>query len=71
MSAQVELKVDGMTCQSCVRGVTRKLSSVAGVSRAAVDLASGKATVEYDDAQAKVQDLVAAVQQIGYNASAV
>lgn len=58
-----------MTCQGCVRSVTKKLSGVAGVSGVAVDLAAGKATVGYDDSASKVQDLIAAVEQIGFHAS--
>ncbi len=69
MKSQVELKVDGMTCQGCVRSVTRKLSGVAGVSAVSVDLAAGSATVGYDESAAKVDDLIAAVEQIGFHAS--
>ena len=65
----LELKVEGMTCDGCVRSVERKLSKVAGVESARVDLGAGKATVEYDDAQAQADQLIAAVQQIGYRAS--
>lgn len=69
MNSRVELKVEGMTCQGCVRSVTKKLSGVAGVSDAAVDLDAGKATVSYDDSTAKVEDLIAAVEQIGFHAT--
>ena len=69
MNSQVELKVDGMTCQGCVRSVTKKLSGVAGVSGVSVDLAAGRATVGFDDSAAKVDDLIAAVEQIGFHAS--
>lgn len=69
MNSSVELKVEGITCQGCVRSVTKKLSGVAGVSSAAVDLAAGKATVNYDDSTAKVKDLIAAVEQIGFHAA--
>ena len=58
-----------MTCQGCVRSVTKKLSGVAGVSSAAVDLTAGKAKVEYDDSSARVEDLIAAVEQIGFHAT--
>ena len=68
MGSSVELKVDGMTCQGCVRSVTKKLSGVAGVSAVSVDLAAGKATVGYDESAAKVADLIAAVEQIGFHA---
>jgi copper chaperone CopZ len=71
MNTSVELKVDGMTCQGCVRSVTKKLSGVAGVSSASVDLGAGKARVEYDDSAAKVGDLIAAVEQIGFHAKTI
>ena len=73
MDSSVELKVDGMTCQGCVRSVTKKLSGVAGVTAADVDLTAGKATVHYDDSRVKVPDLTAdlitAIDQIGFHAS--
>ncbi len=69
MNSTVELKVGGMTCQGCVRSVTKKLSGVTGVSSAMVDLTEGKATVEYDDSSAKVEDMIAAVEQIGFHAA--
>ena len=69
MDSQVELKVDGMTCQGCVRSVTKKLSGVTGVSNVAVDLAAAKATVVYDASTTKIPDLIAAVEQIGFHAS--
>lgn len=58
-----------MTCQGCVRSVTKKLSGVAGVLSVAVDLSAGKATVGFDESAAKVGDLIAAVEQIGFHAS--
>jgi copper chaperone CopZ len=44
----VELEVQGMTCGSCVKHVTKALQSVPGVSRVEVDLANGRAQVEGD-----------------------
>jgi copper chaperone len=71
MDSSVQLKVGGMTCQGCVRSVTKKLSGVAGVSSAAVDLTAGTANVDYDDSRAKVEDLIDAVEQIGFNATPI
>jgi len=67
--SNIEIKVEGMTCNGCVRSVERKLSAVAGVESARVDLGTGKATVEYDDSRAQVDQMIAAVEQIGYHAS--
>jgi copper chaperone len=69
--AKVELKVDGMTCEGCVRGISKKLSGVSGVERARVDLTAGKATVVYDEARTDPDKLIAAVEQIGYKASRI
>jgi copper chaperone len=65
----VELKVEGMTCQGCVRSVEKKLSGVAGVESATVDLAAGKAVVVFDDARVQPGQLIGAVEQIGFHAS--
>jgi copper chaperone CopZ len=70
MDTKVELKVEGMTCDACVRSVTRKLTGVNGVSSASVDLA-GKATVQWDDSGASVDDLIAALSQIGFRAARI
>ena len=67
---KVELKVEGMTCQGCVRSVTAKLSGLAGVEDAAVNLDAGTASVEYDDARVDTAKLIGAVEQIGFHASA-
>jgi len=69
MDTSIELKVEGMTCEGCARSVTRKLSGLDGVSSASVDLAAGKATVQRDDSRASVDDLIAALSQIGFRAA--
>jgi Cu+-exporting ATPase len=66
---KLELKVEGMTCDGCVRSVERKLSKVDGVESAHVDLREEKATVEYDDSRAQADQFISAVEQIGYRAS--
>ncbi|HUF50335.1 MAG TPA: heavy-metal-associated domain-containing protein [Longimicrobiales bacterium] len=66
--ARATLKVTGMTCQHCVRAVTQALASQAGVARAEVDLESGRATVEFDDAHVTPRALARAVMAEGYPA---
>ena len=39
----VELKVEGMDCDGCVKSVTRMLSGLAGVQKADVSLAQASA----------------------------
>ena len=71
MAQTIELKVDGMTCQGCVRSVEKKLSTVAGVESAKVDLAAGRASVNYDPARVDAAKLIGAVEQIGFHASRI
>ena len=62
----LDLTVHGMTCGNCARSVERKLAGTRGVSKAAVDLSGGKATVEYDGEMVTPEALADAVRQLGY-----
>jgi copper ion binding protein len=66
---KIELHVEGMTCQGCVRSIETKLSRVQGVDYAHVNLGAGTATVEFDDAAVNVDKLIGAVEQIGFQAT--
>lgn len=59
------LSVSGMTCGGCANTLTRVLSRVPGVTRAEVDLASGRAKVL---GTARGDELLAAVRRAGYGA---
>jgi len=63
---ELQLDIAGMHCASCVRHVENALSKVSGVSTASVNLASERATVEYNPDQADIQELEKAVEQAGY-----
>jgi copper chaperone len=64
----VDLKVEGMDCQGCVKSVTRMLSGVAGVEKVDVSLEQGRATVTYDPAKSNVAEMKRAVERAGYKA---
>ena len=66
--ASVELSVQGMTCASCVGRVEKSLRAVKGVKEATVNLATERATVR---GTAGVDDLITAIEKIGYEASLV
>ena len=63
---RTKLKVEGMTCLSCVQHVEDALTTVDGVERATADPTSNTATV---DGTAKVDALIDAVDEAGYTAS--
>ena len=64
----VELKVEGMDCEGCVKSVTRMLSGVPGVQKVDVSLADANAKVTYDPAKAGVAEMKKAVERAGYKA---
>ncbi len=64
----VELAIVGMTCASCVGRVERALKAVPGVAEATVNLATERARVR---GVVAVEDLLAAVGKVGYEAHAV
>jgi Cu+-exporting ATPase len=64
---QVDLRIDGMTCASCVARVEKSLQRLDGVE-ATVNLATEKAHVRYPD-DVSPGDLVARVAAAGYRAT--
>ena len=66
-----DLKIGGMTCASCVTRVEKALSSVPGVVKAEVNLASEKATVEGVAGILRPADLILAIENAGYTADLV
>ncbi|WP_175778672.1 heavy metal translocating P-type ATPase [Burkholderia anthina] len=68
--ATTELDIDGMTCGSCVARVEKALAKVPGVTRASVNLATERASVEAASG-VSASLLVDAVTQAGYGATLV
>ncbi|MDO8632811.1 MAG: cation transporter, partial [Phycisphaerales bacterium] len=67
----IRLRIEGMTCGSCVARVERALQSVEGVARARVNLSTEVATVESAGPGAPVVErvrLIEAVRRAGYEA---
>jgi Cu+-exporting ATPase len=64
---QIVLPIEGMTCASCVMHVEHGLKDTPGVQKAVVNLATERATVQYDPAQASLADLVFHVRDVGYD----
>jgi copper chaperone CopZ len=69
MTTTTTLAIEGMTCGGCAASVERSLKALDGVSACTVNLAAGTAEVVHDDALA-VQDLVARVEDAGFEARA-
>jgi Cu+-exporting ATPase len=65
--ARIILPIEGMSCASCAVTVQEALGSAGGVASATVNYATGKAAVDYDDAQTHVAELIRTVRSAGYN----
>ena len=55
-----------MTCEGCVKSVSRTLAGVPGVDHVNVSLAEARAEVTYDPQRTSVADLKKAVERAGY-----
>ncbi|MDX9745098.1 MAG: cation transporter [Syntrophales bacterium] len=58
--------VRGMSCEHCVKAVTKALNSVTGVTDVQVDLATGQATFE-ETVPVDMTAVEAAVRKAGYD----
>lgn len=65
---KIELKVEGMHCDGCVKSVTRTLTAIPGVESVEVSLAEGKANVGYDAARTGPAEFKRAVERAGFKA---
>ena len=65
-SKKTTLEITGMTCASCSSRIEKNLAKLPGVLRANVNLASEKATVEYDPSGVDEGKMVALVKDLGY-----
>ncbi|MGO3843890.1 MAG: heavy metal translocating P-type ATPase [Alcaligenes pakistanensis] len=66
--SRLSLGVEGMTCASCVSRVEKIIAKVPGVQSAQVNLATNKATVDFEGA-APIEAIMQAVEKGGYTIS--
>lgn len=69
MSELVTLKIEGMTCASCVARVEKSLLKVPGVEAASINLATEKAQIRLGESTVALPSLIAAVESAGFGAS--
>lgn len=68
-TASVRLAIDGMTCGGCAIAARKMLARLDGVVKADVSYETQIATVLYDPARVKVEQMIAAVKKLGYTAT--
>lgn len=60
------IRVNGMTCASCVAAIERNVIKVEGIHRVLVGLMAQKAEVKYDPAYILPSNIAAAISDLGY-----
>jgi len=68
---KVDLNVKGMHCQSCVSLIERNLKKTEGVKDAVVNLATKRASVEFDDSKIKEEEVIEKIKGSGYDAEKI
>jgi len=63
---RVELTIEGMTCEHCVRAVRGRLERTPGVK--VEDVQVGSATLQYDSGTTSLDDVEEAIADEGYTA---
>ncbi|MCZ2075914.1 MAG: cation transporter [Bryobacterales bacterium] len=66
----VRIPIQGMVCTVCVSNVKKALRALDGVQQVEVSLEQREAQVQYVEGKISPQELVAAINQLGYKASA-
>ena len=67
--ATTVVKVGGMSCQGCVKSVTKVLQDLPGISQAEVSLERNEASVVYDAALVSPEAMKSAIDAAGFEAS--
>ena len=62
--AEMNVKIEGMSCQHCVMAVKKAIGGLKGVENA--DVAIGSAAVKYDESKVKKEEIEAAVEKAGF-----
>jgi Cu+-exporting ATPase len=65
-TASLEIPIQGMECASCVQAIEKALQRTNGVVRASVNLATGKAKVEYLPSETSFAELKKSIESTGY-----
>lgn len=61
------IKVEGMSCEHCVKAVSKAVSTLPGINAVAVDLKAGTVTVEHDTAQSPLEKIMFEIEEQGYD----
>lgn len=63
------LNIEGMHCGACATGIQMLTTQLDGVKSAFVDYEGKKGTFEFDPTKATKEQIIKAIEELGYKAS--
>lgn len=64
---EVNIRVEGMSCQHCKASVTEGLSNLNGVNNVKVHLDSGLVDVNFDETTLNLEKIEKEIEDLGYD----
>ena len=61
------IKVEGMSCEHCVKSVTKAVSALPGIREVVVNLSVGTVTVEHDSVLSPLEKIMFEIEDLGYD----
>lgn len=61
------IRVDGMSCQHCVKAVSGAVNALPGIESVEVDLAAKTVAVAHDAAKSSLKTIKAVIEDQGYD----
>lgn len=61
------IQVEGMSCEHCVKAITRAVEALPGIREVAVDLEAGTVAVEHDSVQSPLEKIMFEIEEQGYD----
>lgn len=65
---KVEFDITGMHCASCSAVINKALNKLEGIENANVNLTTNKATVNFDEKQTSIKEIIKTIEHKGYGA---
>ncbi|XP_069691497.1 copper-transporting ATPase 1 isoform X3 [Periplaneta americana] len=66
---EIEVRITGMTCSSCVNKIETSVKKLKGINSASVALTTQRGKFRYDSELTGPRDIVEAIQRLGFHAS--
>lgn len=66
MLKRAKIKIDGMSCQHCVKTVTDAMVDLDGVSQVKVNLKKGEAKIKFEKGRLDLEQLKTAIVTAGF-----